>query len=329
MIDRRHFIAGAILSGGVWPITASAQQPVMPQVGMLGSATLDEWTSRLAAFRAGLGEAGFAEGRNVVIEYRWASGHNDRLPDLAADLVSRRVAVIAVIGNAPSVQAAKRATTTIPIVFRAAVDPIAAGFVESIGRPGGNITGVTTLGVELGPKQLEFLHELVPTAVHFALLINPTNPIIAEIGKKTMPAIAARMGLQLHIFSASTNPEIDATFAEMSRIGVSALIVSADSFFNSRNKRIAELAIRYRIPTITPYREFAESGGLLSYGGSINDGARQAGVYVGRILKGEKPGDLPIVRPVKFELVVNNKTVKTLGLAIPRNLLAFADEVIE
>jgi putative tryptophan/tyrosine transport system substrate-binding protein len=251
------------------------------------------------------------------------------LPALAADLVQRQVAVIVVLGNTPSALAAKAATTTIPVVFRVAANPVEVGLVASLNRPGGNVTGITTLGVELGPKQLELLHELVPTATVAALLINLSNPILAESLSRDLPVAARTLGLQLHIVNASTDRDFDTVFATLSQLRAGALVIGADAFFISRNEQISALAVRHSIPTISSDREFAEAGGLLSYGGSIPDASRQAGAYVGRILKGEKPADLPVQRVAKFELIINLKTGKALGLKVPPNFLTRADEVIE
>lgn len=301
----------------------------MPVVGLLGSASPGQWAARLNAFRQGLGEAGYAEGKNVAIEYRWAEDHNDRLPALADDLVRRSVSVIVVLGNTTSTLAAKAATATIPIVFRVAVNPVELGLVASLGRPGGNLTGVTTLGVEVGPKQLDLLHEMVPAATVAALLVNPTNPVLAEIQSRDLPAAARTLGLQLVVVKASTDRDFDAVFASLIPLRAGGLVIGADAFFNSRNEKLAALALRHTVPTISPYREYAEAGGLMSYGGSIADASRQAGVYTGRILKGEKPADLPVQMVTKLELIINLKTAKALGLTPPQSIVVRADEVIE
>ena len=329
MIDRRNImrlLGSAAVAG---PLDAFAEQPAMPVIGFLGSASPDQWTSRLRAFRQGLSETGYVEGRNVAIEYRWADSQNDRLPALAAELVRRRVTVLVALGNTPSVLALRTTTTTIPIVFRVAVNPVEIGLAASLGQPGGNLTGVTTLGVEVGPKQLELLHELAPAAANIALLINPTNPVLAETQSRILRAAARTLGLELHILSGSTDRDFDAAFASLSQLRAVGLVIGADAFFNSRGELLAALAVRHAVPTISPYREFAEAGGLMSYGGGIADASRQVGVYTGRILKGEKPSDLPIQFPVKYEMAVNLKTAAALGLTMPFSIIARADEVIE
>lgn len=329
MIDRRNImrlLGSAAVAG---PLDAFAEQPAMPVIGFLGSASPDQWTSRLRAFRQGLSETGYVEGRNVAIEYRWADSQNDRLPALAAELVRRRVTVLVALGNTPSVLALRTTTTTIPIVFRVAVNPVEIGLVASLGQPGGNLTGVTTLGVEVGPKQLELLHELAPAAANIALLINPTNPVLAETQSRILRAAARTLGLELHILSGSTDRDFDAAFASLSQLRAVGLVIGADAFFNSRGELLAALAVRHAVPTISPYREFAEAGGLMSYGGGIADASRQVGVYTGRILKGEKPADLPVQQAAKVELVINLKTAKAIGTTIPQALLLRADEVIE
>ncbi len=329
MMDRRTFAGSLGGAAAFAAFDARAQVPAMPVIWFLGSASPNLWIGRLRAFHQGLGEIGYLEGRNVAIEYRWAEGHNDQLSALAADLVRRQVKVIAVIGNTPSALAAKAATATIPIVFRVAVNPVESGLVASLGRPGGNITGVTTLGVELGSKQLEFLHEMVPAATRFAMLINPTNPVVAETHLKTIPAAAASLGLELHFLRASTDGDFEAVFTDMLRLRVAGLMISADAFLNSRNEVLAKLAIQHRVPAISPYREFVEAGGLSSYGGSINDGSRQAGVCTARILNGEKPANLPVHEPTKLEFVVNIKTANALGLTISQAIMLRIEEVVE
>ena len=282
----------------------------------------------MRAFREGLAEAGYIEGQNVTIEYRWAEGRYDRLPALAADLVRRRVDVIAATGG-PAALAAKAARATIAIVFRLAADPIAAGLVASLSRPAGNVTGVTSLNLEVGPKRLEFLHELVPTATTMAALVNPTNPSNAEILSRDLQATARVLGLQLHLLHASSDADIDAVFATLTELRAGGLVIGTDAFFQSRDEKLAALTLRYRIPTIYQWREFVAAGGLMSYGGSAPDSYRLAGVYTGRILKGEKPADLPVQQATKLELFINLKTAKALGLTVPQSLLASADEVIE
>jgi putative ABC transport system substrate-binding protein len=328
-MNRRTVIS--MLGGSAigWSIAARAQQPTTPVIGILGSSSPEWYADRMRTFRLGLGESGFVEGRNVAIEYRWAEGRNDRLPGLAAELVRQQVTMIATLGSTASALAAKAATATIPIVFRIAADPVQVGLVASLARPGGNLTGVTTLGVEVGPKQLALLHELVPTAGVIALLINPTNPALAATQSKELPAAARSLGLQLHVLTASTDSDIDTVFATLAQLRANGLVIGADAFFNSRSERMAELAARYAIPTIAPYREFTAAGGLMSYGGSITESSRQAGVFAGRILKGEKPADLPVMQSTRVDLIINLKTAKALNLTVPLTLQASADEVIE
>jgi putative tryptophan/tyrosine transport system substrate-binding protein len=327
MMKRRTFIT--LLGGAAtaWPLAVRAQQSAMPVIGVLDGRSADESTPLVAALRRGLNETGFVEGRNVAIEHHWAHGQYDRLPALAADLVRRQVTVIATSGNA-SALAAKTATATIPIVFLTGADPVQAGLVASLSRPGGNLTGVTSLGVELGPKRLELLHELVPAATTIAILVNPANRS-AEIQVRDMQAAARTLGLELHILQASTEREIDAAFAALTRLRAGALVISPEAFFNSRSEQLAALTVRHAVPAIYTYREFAAAGGLMSYGGSITDSYRQAGIYVGRILKGEKPADLPVQQSTKVELIINMKTAKALGLTVPFALLGRADEVFE
>ena len=327
MMKRRTFIT--LLGGAAtaWPLAVRAQQSAMPVIGVLDGRSADESTPLVAALRRGLNETGFVEGRNVAIEHHWAHGQYDRLPALAADLVRRQVTVIATSGNA-SALAAKTATATIPIVFLTGADPVQAGLVASLSRPGGNLTGVTSLGVELGPKRLELLHELVPAATTIAILVNPANRS-AEIQVRDMQAAARTLGLEPHILQASTEREIDAAFAALTRLRAGALVISPEAFFNSRSEQLAALTVRHAVPAIYTYREFAAAGGLMSYGGSITDSYRQAGIYVGRILKGEKPADLPVQQSAKVELIINMKTAKALGLTVPFALLGRADEVFE
>jgi len=326
---RRNFLA---LVGGAaigWSLAARAQQPAMPVIGLLGSASPDLWTSRLSAFRQGLSETDCIEGRNVAIEYRWAEGRNDRLPDLAADLVQRRVNVIAAVGSTPAALAAKAATTTIPIVFELAADPVELGLVASLARPGANITGVTTLNAEVEPKQLELLHGMVPGARRIAFLVNPTNPTVAESSRKVMQASADRLGVQLDVLQASTISDFDAVFERIAHLQDGALAIGADAFFTSHLQELANLALRRAVPAAYQFREFAAAGGLFSYGASLTDTFRLAGNYAGRIIKGDKAADLPVQQATKVELTINLKTAKALGLTVSLPLLGRADEVIE
>ena len=326
---RRDFIkviGGAVIA---WPFAASAQQPALPVIGFLGAESLDLYALRLRAFQQGLRETGFFDGSNVAFEYRWAEGRYDRFPALLADLVSRKVAVIAVLGGPPTAVAAKAATATIPILFVIAGDPVALGLVASLSRPGSNITGVTSLAVELGAKQLEVLTELVPTATVVALLVNPANPAIADPLVRELRAVAGIRGFELHILHAGTESELDAVFETLPRLRAGALVIGSDVFFNSRPQQLAALAARYAVPTMYPFREYVAAGGLVSYGESLADAYRILGGYAGRILKGDKPADLPVQQSTKIELFINLKTAKALGLTVPISLLARADEVIE
>ena len=320
---RREFIA-AIAGAASWNFAHGQPQRQPPLVGFLGSASQAEWQGRTRAFLDGLAEAGFVEGKDFSIEWRWAEGRNARLPVLARDLVDRKVAAIAVLGNTQSALAAKDATSTIPIVFRVATNPVETGLVSSLSRPGGNLTGVNTLGAEVGPKHVELLHELLPAAREFALLVNPTNPPLAEVQSREIPEAATRLGIRLRILHASNNSELEAVLAM-----AEPLVIGADAFFNSRGERLATLALRNRIPTISPYREFTEAGGLLSYGGSIAEGSRKAGVYMARILRGARPAELPVEQVVKLDLVVNMATAKALGLDVPSHMQQRADAIIE
>jgi putative ABC transport system substrate-binding protein len=326
---RREFIA---ISGGAaaaWPLAARAQQPAkLPIVGFVGSDSPDPYAVLLRAFRVGLKAMGFTEGQNVTIEYRWAEGRNDRLPELTADLIRRQVAVI-VAPTTPSVLAAKAATTTIPIVFFTAGDPVDLGLVTSLSRPDSNLTGATTLTLEVGPKWLQLLHEMVPTATSLALLINPTSPNLAEAQTRDLQAAARSRRLQLHVLQASTDQDFDIAFANVARLGASGLVISSDSFFFSQSAQLAKLAIRHAVPTIFGFREFVTAGGLMSYGGSLTESFRWVGVYAGRVLKGEKLANLPVQQSTKIELFINLKTAEALGLEVPPTLLTRADDVIE
>jgi len=326
---RREFIT---LLGGTavgWPLAVRAQQAAMPIVGLLGATTAQGYAAQLAAFRQGLSEAGFVEGRDIAIEYRWADGHYDRLPGLAADLVSRNVAVIATIGGHAASLAAKAATTTIPVVFHGGLDPVKAGLVASLNRPGGNLTGVVTLTVDTGQKRLELIHEVIPAATTLGILLNPANRVVIEFQSEDFQAGASALGIQLRVLNASTEREIEDAFANLKQMRLGGLVISTDGFFVSHSEQLAALAIRYAIPAIFQDRAFAVAGGLMSYGGSATDSYRLSGVYTGRILKGEKPANLPVQQATKVELIVNLKTAKALGLTVPMSLLGRADEVIE
>ena len=326
---RREFISLLGGTAAAWPLAAHAQQPAMPVIGWLGSESLDLWASRMRAFRGGLEEAGYVEGQNVAIEYRWAEGHNDRLPALAADLVRSRVTVIAAPGSTPAVLAAKAASSTIPIIFWVGSDPIKLGLVASLNRPGGNLTGVTTLNVGLVAKRVELLHEVVPGTKSIALLINPTSPVLTKISIEDAQAAARSLGLELHVLNASTERDFDVVFANLMQLRASGLVIGTDAFFSSRLEQLAALSVRHAVPTVYHFREFAAAGGLISYGGSITDAFHSTGVYTGRILKGEKPVDLAVQQVTKVELIINLKTAKALGITVPLPLLGRADEVIE
>jgi putative ABC transport system substrate-binding protein len=311
-----------------YPFAVRAQQSAMPVIGYLGSASAEQWAERLRAFRQGLSEAGFVEGQNVAIEYRWADGHYDRLGALVDDLVRRQVAVIVTPGSAPAALAAKAATRTIPIVFETGVDPVAVGLVDSLNRPGGNVTGAAAIGFELGPKRLELLHELVPAATTVALIVNPAN-LGTEEFNKLMQSAAGALGLQLLVLSASTASEIDSAFAQFVHLRVGGFLTNPDPFLNSRSAQLVALMIRYAVPANFHLRAFAVAGGLMSYGTPIAETHRLAGLYTGRILKGEKPADLPVQQSTKVELIINMRTAKALGISVPVSLLGRADEVIE
>ncbi len=327
-MNRRELMALLGGTAAAWPLAARAQQRAMPVIGFLSGTSPGPYASYVAAFHQGLSEAGYVEGQNIAIEYRWAEGHYDRLPALAADLVGRKVDVIAASGGTPAARAAKSATSTIPIVFTSGTDPVAAGLVTSLARPGGNLTGVSFLVVELNPKRLELLTELVPQARVIALLVNPTNTN-AERTIRNMEEAARAKGVQLAILKVGSESEIDVAFASLVQLQAGALVVGADAFFNSRREQLVALASRHAVPAIYEGRESAASGGLISYGTSISSVYRQLGIYAGKILAGAKPADLPVQQPTKFELVINLKTAQALGLTVPQALLARADEVIE
>ena len=328
-MKRREFIALFGGAAAVWPLAAHAQQPAMPMIGFLDTRSPDTIADRLRGFRQGLKETGYVEDENVTIVYRWTEGHYDRLPALAAELVRRQVAVIVTTGGALYVLAVKAATTTIPIVFAIGDDPVAHGLVASLARPGGNMTGINFFNSELAAKRLELLRELVPAATRVAVLVNPTNAANTETTLRDVEAAARAFGLQIQVFNASSSREINAAFATLVRERPDALFVGGDPLFNSRRMQLSLLAARHAIPATYASREYAEAGGLMSYGTGFPDTYRQVGVYVGRILKGAKPADLPVVQASKFELVINAETARLLGLPVPPSLLAIADEVIE
>ena len=325
---RREFIT--LLSGAAatWPVAVRAQQPALPVVGLLSIGDPIGYAPIAAAFRQGLSESGYVEARNVAIEYRWAEHQNHRLPGLAADLVRRQVTVIATIGGTPATLAAKAATTTIPIVFYSAFDPIKVGLVTSLNRPGGNVTGVTSLGVEVGPKRLELMHELAPGITSIVLLVNPTSPV-AETQSMELLDVARNLGLQLQVLRASSEREFETAFTTLMQQRAGALVIGNDGFFYSRRKQLIDLAERHAIASIFPWRDAVTEGALMSYGGSLADAHRQVGLYTARILNGDKASDLPIIQATKLELIINLKTAKTLHLTVPQTLLVSADELIE
>jgi putative tryptophan/tyrosine transport system substrate-binding protein len=325
---RRDFITVIGSAAATWPLATRAQQRDAPVVGVLAAGSPSGfWAEMFTAFRQGLGEAGYSEGRDMAIEGRWAEDHYDRLPALAADLIGHRPAVIGAFAT-PAAKAAKAATTTIPIVFGTIADPVQIGLVASLARPGGNMTGVTLLSVEVAPKLLELLHEEVPAATVMALLVNPTNPN-ASIQAKTVQAAARALGLQLHVLNAASPSDFDLTFAKLPKLQVAALMIAQDVLFGAEQEQLGELSVRYKIPAIMAQPEFVAAGGLMSYGANQRDVYRQAGIYAGRILKGEKPSDLPVMQATKLELTINLKTAKAFGLNVPLPLLGRADRVIE
>jgi ABC-type uncharacterized transport system substrate-binding protein len=331
-VNRREFIA---LVGGASTLLAAkvnrarGQQPAVPVIGVLSAEWPDRFTDRLRAFHGGLRETGYVDGRNLAIEYRWAEGRNDRLPALAAELVRRQVSVIVTAGSTPAALAARAATTTIPIVFYLGADPVDAGLVTSLSRPGGNVTGVVTLNVEVAPKRLELLHELVPTARIIAALINPTNPVLAETLTRDLQTAAHTLGVQLHILHASSEREFNTVFASLAQLRAEGLVIGADALFNSRSEHLAALTIQHAVPAIYQFREFVSAGGLMSYGTTVADTYRPLGIYTGRILKGEKPAELAVQQATRVELIINMKTAKALGVTLPLPLIGRADEVIE
>ena len=325
---RREFIT-FLGSFAAWPLAARAQQPAMPVIGFLHSASAAAFAAPLAAFRKGLSEAGYVEGQNVAVAYRWAEGQNDRLPALAAELARQRVAVIATPGSTATTLAAKAATATIPIVFSIGTDPVKLGLVASLNRPGGNATGISDFGVEIAAKRLGLLHELLPTATRFGVLVNPDNPYLTESFVTELQTAASAIERQIEVVTARTNGDIDTAFATLIKKRADALLISPDPLFFTRRVQLITLAVRHALPALYHRRELPEAGGLMSYGSDLSDQFRQTGVSVGRILKGEKPAEMPVQLPTRFEFVINLQTAKTIGIEIPATLLAAADEVIE
>jgi putative tryptophan/tyrosine transport system substrate-binding protein len=328
LMQRREFLT---LFGGAavaWPLAARAQHTTMPVVGFLNGASADGYARFASEFRRGLNSMGFTEGQNVRIEYRWAEGHYERLPDMTADLIRRGVAVIAATST-PAALAAKAANTTIPVVFTTASDPVSLGLIASLARPGGNMTGATQLNMELGPKRIELMHQLLPKATTVALAVNPTNPRVAAVQTPDAQEAARALGLQLQILEASTEADFDKAVAGLAKTGVGLIVGSGDSFFLSETAQFAAICARHGVPAISNGREFAAAGGLLSYGGSVADSYLLAGVYTGRVLTGEKPADLPVQRSSKVEMYINLKTAKALGVTVPPGLVIAADEVFE
>jgi putative tryptophan/tyrosine transport system substrate-binding protein len=328
-VRRRDFIKGIAGSTVGWPLGARAQQPALPVVGFVNVASAKEGHApHLSAFLKGLSEVGYIDGQNVTIEYRWAENQNDRLPALIADLVRRQVAVIAATGTSAAL-AARAATTTTPIVFTTSANPVQLDLVTSLNRPGGNVTGVTQTNAEISPKRLQLLHELVPTASVMALLVNPASPTLAEVNTKELQAAARTLGLELHVLNASTEGDLDGVFAKLVQLRAGGLVIEGDPFFTSRMEQLIALALNHAVPTIYHYRDFAVAGGLLSYGTDFTETYRLAGIYTGRVLKGDKPADLPVQQATKIELYINLKTAKKLGVNIPNTLIGRADGVFE
>jgi len=325
---RREFIKAATASAVAWPFAARAQQSAIPVLGFVNVASAKNFVRPLSAFLKGLGEVGYVDGQNVTIEYRWAEGKNDRLPSFVADLIERKVKVIAETST-PAAIVAKAATTTIPIVFTTADDPVRLGLVTSLNRPGGNVTGATQATVEVAPKQLQLLHELVPKARVMALLVNPAIPTLADSSTRALQAAARTLGLNLHVLNASTEGEFNGVFAKLIQLRAGGLVIGSDPFFTSRTEQLAALAVHHAVPAVYHWREFAVAGGLVSYGAAVTDVYRLAGNYTGRILKGDKPADLPVQQVTKVEMHINQKTAKALGLTVPQALLSRADDVIE
>jgi len=325
---RREFIKAATASVVAWPLAARAQQSSMPVLGFVNVASAKTFVRPLSTFLKGLSETGYVDGQNVVIEYRWAEGGNDRLPLFVADLIQRKVKVIAATST-PAAIVAKAATTTVPIVFTTADDPVRLGLVASLSRPGGNVTGATQATVEVAPKQLQLLHELAPTASVMALLVNPASPTLAESSTKVLQAAARTLGLDLHVLNASTEGELDGAFAKLVQLRAGGLVIGSDPFFTGRVERLAALALHHAVPAVYHWREFAAAGGLVSYGAAVTEVYRLAGNYAGRILKGDKPSDLPVQQVTKVELYLNLKTAKALGITVPIPLSGRADELIE
>jgi putative tryptophan/tyrosine transport system substrate-binding protein len=327
-MKRREFFTLMGGAAAAWPLAAHAQQPALPLIGFVNSSSLQAYEPQLGAFLKGLGDAGYVVGRNVAIEYRWANGENDRLPSLVADLIKRRVAVI-VATTTPAALAVKAATTTIPVVFETGADPITVGLVASLNHPGGNFTGVTQTNAEITPKRLQLLHELLPMAKLFVLLVNPSDPANAERNRQEVQAAASRLGLQLHILDIRSDADIDQAFEKLVKMQASGVVVGSGPFFVSRTEKLAALGARHAVPIIYEFRRFAAAGGLISYGSEITEAYRLTGTYTGRILKGDKPADLPVQQATRVELIINLKTANALGIAVPNTIVGRADEVIE